>query len=85
SDEAPEDLPDPLIDDFTDATAPTETTVEPEIINFPTVAATAVEGETLALEQAEALEFEDSDDSDAAGMADLMMFLPFLGILAMFM
>ena len=85
SDEAPEDLPDPLIDDFTDATAPTETTVEPEIINFPTVAATAVEGETLALEQAEALEFEDSDDSDAGGMADLMMFLPFLGILAMFM
>lgn len=85
SDEAPEDLPDPLIDDFTDATAPTETTVEPEIINFPTVAATAVEDETLALEQAEALEFEDSDDSDAAGMADLMMFLPFLGILAMFM
>ncbi len=85
SDEAPEDLPDPLIDDFTDATAPTETTVEPEIINFPTVAATAVEDETLALEQAEALEFEDSDDSDAGGMADLMMFLPFLGILAMFM
>lgn len=86
SDEAPEDLPDPLIDDFADEPMPTEAAPEPETVDFPTVAVTALQDETLALEEATALEeSEAEDDDEATGMADLMMFLPFLGILSMFM
>ena len=86
SDEAPEDLPDPLIDDFADEPMPTEAAPEPETVDFPTVAVTALQDETLAFEEATALEeSEAEDDDEATGMADLMMFLPFLGILSMFM
>lgn len=94
SDEAPEALPDPLIDNFTDEVLPSEAAVdpaaepasEPAAIDFPTVAATAGIAETLAFEEVTALEdSETEEDDETAGMADLMMFLPFLGILAMFM
>lgn len=127
SDEAPDALPDPMIDDFTDQTAPVETVPveptpvetapveeapvettpveavvveeapvedalieaapEPAGIDFPTLAATSGVEETLAFEDARAAEDSDTDegDDDAGGVADLMMFLPFLGILAMFM
>ncbi|WP_292308813.1 type I secretion protein [Marivita sp.] len=88
SEESPEDLPDPMIDDFSDVSAPTEAAAAPEAINFPTVAATAGEEERIALEFEEAQAAEDDDaanDDDAGGVTDLMMFLPFLGILAAFM
>ena len=94
SDEAPEALPDPLIDNFTDEVLPSEAAgdpaaepvSEPAAIDFPTVAATAGTAETLAFEEVTALEdSETEEDDETAGMADLMMFLPFLGILAMFM
>ncbi|MBO6883547.1 MAG: hypothetical protein JJ869_08200 [Marivita sp.] len=94
SDELPEALPDPLIDNFTDEVLPSEAAVdpaaepvsEPAAIDFPTVAATAGIAETLAFEEVTALEdSETEEDDETAGMADLMMFLPFLGILAMFM
>lgn len=89
SDESPEDLPDPLIDDFAEELAPIEAAPEPdpEPINFPTVAVTAGTDEILAFEEAQMAdesEAEDADD-DAGGMADLMMLLPFLGILSVFM
>lgn len=94
SDEAPEALPDPLIDNFTDEVLPSEAALdpaaepasEPAAIDFPTVAATAGIAEALAFEEVTALEdSETEEDDETAGMADLMMFLPFLGILAMFM
>ena len=127
SDEAPDALPDPMIDDFTDQTPPVETAPvetapvetapvdeapvetspveaavveeapvedapieaapEPAGIDFPTLAVTSGVEETLAFEDARAAEDSDTDegDDDAGGVADLMMFLPFLGILAMFM
>lgn len=94
SDEAPEALPDPLIDNFTDEVLPSEAAVdpaaepvsEPAAIDFPTVAATAGTAETLAFEEVTALEdSETEEDDETAGMADLMMFLPFLGILGLFM
>ncbi|WP_416881826.1 type I secretion protein [Marivita sp.] len=94
SDEAPEALPDPLIDNFTDEVLPSEAAVdpaaepasEPAAIDFPTVAATAGIAETLAFEEVTALEDSETEEDDGtAGMTDLMMFLPFLGILAMFM
>ncbi|MDP4992086.1 MAG: hypothetical protein NWQ37_12895, partial [Marivita lacus] len=87
SNESPESLPDPLIDDFADETEAMDPAPAPAGIDFPTVAATAGAAETLAFEEAQAVaetEAEEEDD-DAGGMADLMMFLPFLGILAMFM
>jgi hypothetical protein len=94
SDEAPEALPDPLIDNFTDEVLPSEAAgdpaaepvSEPAAIDFPTVAATAGTAETLAFEEVTALEdSETEEDDETAGMADLMMFLPFLGILGLFM
>lgn len=94
SDEAPEALPDPMIDNFTDEVLPSEAAIDPaaepasgpESIDFPTVAATAGIAETLAFEEAMALaDSETEEDDETAGLADLMMFLPFLGILAMFM
>ncbi|MCR9107568.1 MAG: type I secretion protein [Rhodobacteraceae bacterium] len=89
SDESPEDLPAPLIDDFAEEVVPTEAAPEPapEAISFPTVAFSAEIDEALAYEEAQLAEdgaAEDEDD-DASGMADLMMLLPFLGILSMFM
>ncbi len=87
SNQSPESLPDPLIDDFADETEAMDPAPAPAGIDFPTVAATAGAAETLAFEEAQAVaetEAEEEDD-DAGGMADLMMFLPFLGILAMFM
>ncbi len=87
SNESPESLPDPLIDDFADETDAMDPAPAPAGIDFPTVAATAGAAETLAFEEAQAVadtEAEEEDD-DAGGMADLMMLLPFLGILAMFM
>lgn len=109
SDDAPDALPDPMIDDFADQTppveaAPAEATQTPDIADapvapeqievapepdatvFPTVAATAGVAETLAFEEVQAAEDDDTDDGDdAGGMADLMMFLPLLGLLAAFM
>ena len=94
SDEVPDDLPDPLIDNFTDEVLPSEAAAdiaaepasEPDAIDFPTVAVTAGDAEMMAFEEAAALEDSESDDDgDAGGVADLMMFLPFLGILAAFM
>jgi hypothetical protein len=69
------------------ADAPIEAAPEPAGIDFPTLAVTSGVEETLAFEDARAAEDSDTDegDDDAGGVADLMMFLPFLGILAMFM
>ncbi len=94
SEDAPDELPEPLIDAFTDEAA---VEVEPEVtefptaastqgIDFPTVPAAAGIDEVMAAEEAQL--FEDSEpeeDDDMGGMADLMMFLPFLGLLAAFM
>ncbi len=109
SDDAPDALPDPMIDDFADQTPPveaapaeatqtpdiadapvapeqTEVAPEPDATVFPTVAATAGVAETLAFEEVQAAEDDDTDEGDdAGGMADLMMFLPLLGLLAAFM
>ncbi|OSQ52015.1 hypothetical protein [Marivita geojedonensis] len=79
SNEAPEALPEPMIDPFTEEAA-VET--DDSVIDFPTVAATAAPDEFLAMEEAEALD-EAEDDSDD-GMADLVAALPFLGLLVLF-
>lgn len=79
SNEAPETLPEPMIDPFTEEAA-VET--DDSVIDFPTVAATAAPDEFLAMEEAEALD-EAEDDSDD-GMADLVAALPFLGLLVLF-
>ena len=79
SNEAPEALPEPMIDPFTEEVA-VET--DDSVIDFPTVAATAAPDEFLAMEEAEALD-EAEDDSDD-GMADLVAALPFLGLLVLF-
>ena len=109
SDDAPDALPEPMIDAFSDQTppvdaAPAEAIQTPEIADeavapeqtevapdpadtvFPMVAATEGVAETLAFEEAQAAEDDGSDDGDdAGGLADLMMFMPLLGILAAFM
>lgn len=86
SEESPEDLPEPMIDDFSENDPALDPANAPSGIDFPTVEASGIE-ETLAFEEAQAVEFdaEDEDDGDAGGIADLMMALPFLGLLAMFM
>jgi hypothetical protein len=101
SDEAPEDLPEPMIDPFTEESAveaeeapveaeeaPVETERSPveaeeADLPFPTVPATAITDETLAAEEAAAMDEADSDDDD--GMADILAAIPFLGLLALFM
>ncbi|WP_439124323.1 type I secretion protein [Marivita sp.] len=94
SEDAPDELPEPLIDAFTDEAA---VEVEPEVtefptaastqgIDFPTVPAAAGIDEVMAAEEAQLFEDnEPEEDDDMGGMADLMMFLPFLGLLAAFM
>ena len=110
SEDAPEVLPDPLIDAFSDAAtlessvdaasaepAPVDAPVveaapvqvaaveaTPAVIDFPTVASTAGGGAFAVAEDAEPVEDSD-DDGDMGGMADLMMLLPFVGLLAVFM
>ena len=110
SEDAPEVLPDPLIDAFNDA-ATVESSVDaasaepapvdapvveaapvqvaavaatPAVIDFPTVASTAGGDAFAVAEDAEPVEDSD-DDGDMGGMADLMMLLPFAGLLAVFM
>ena len=94
SSEAPEDLPEPMIDPFVEQApldaeeAPVETEQAPveaeeADLPFPTVPATAIADETLAAEEAEAMEEDDGEDDD--GMADMLAVLPFLGLLALFM
>lgn len=83
SNEAPEDLPEPMIDPFTEESA---VEADDTVVQFPTVAATAGTDEFLAAEEAQALDDSESDeDDDMGGMADLVAVLPFLGLLALFM
>lgn len=83
SNEAPEDLPEPMIDPFTEESA---VDADDTVVQFPTVAATAGTDEFLAAEEAQALDDSESDeDDDMGGMADLVAVLPFLGLLALFM
>lgn len=83
SNEAPEDLPEPMIDPFTEESA---VEADDTVVQFPTVAATAGTDEFLAAEEAQALDDRESDeDDDMGGMADLVAVLPFLGLLALFM
>ncbi|MFP7570824.1 hypothetical protein [Marivita sp. S2033] len=80
SQEAPDALPDPMIDPFTDDGAAEDTELQ-----FPTVPFTPSDDEFLAAEQADAYEEEDEGDDDLAGLGDLMAAIPFLGLLALFM
>ncbi|WP_439522841.1 type I secretion protein [Marivita sp.] len=83
SNEAPEDLPEPMIDPFTEESA---VEADDTVVQFPTVAATAGTDEFLAAEEAQALDDSESDEGDdMGGMADLVAVLPFLGLLALFM
>ncbi len=83
SNEAPEDLPEPMIDPFTEESA---VDADDTVVQFPTVAATAGTDEFFAAEEAQALDDSESDeDDDMGGMADLVAVLPFLGLLALFM
>ncbi|MGJ8603887.1 MAG: type I secretion protein [Marivita sp.] len=93
SDEAPEALPDPLIDPFVEGTAGepsaetgTQTEADAPDANFPTVAVTQSAREFLAAEEAAATDAEQEDDDDGMdGLGDLIAVLPFLGLLALFM
>lgn len=82
SEDAPEDLPNPLIDAFRDDGADAGGEAAPE---FPTVPFSARMSEEFAAEDADAAEDDDEGESDMDGMADLLAALPLLGLLALFM
>jgi len=93
SEEAPEALPDVLIDPFTEESeAPDDTSEE---VDMATVAVEEAElplatvpFDEAEFEEAQALqdaEEDESDGGDLAGMGDLVAALPFLGLLALFM
>ncbi|MCL3883672.1 hypothetical protein [Marivita sp. GX14005] len=79
SQEAPEDLPDPMIEaDAAEAIAPE--------MPLPTIPFDAAEQERLAAQQSDEMaEEETEDEGDLAGLGDLMAAIPFLGLLAYFM
>lgn len=90
SDEAPETLPEPMIDPFTEAgeSGGTEASAETEAeFPFPTVAATPGMDEFLAAEEAAAQDdaATEQEEDGMEGLADLMAALPLLGLMAFFM
>ncbi|WP_299791973.1 type I secretion protein [uncultured Marivita sp.] len=84
SDDAPEALPEPMIDPFLEESAVEDGETE---FPFPTVAATAGTDEFLAMEEAEALEDSEAEDDEGGmeGLGDLIAALPILGLMALFM
>lgn len=84
STDAPETLPEPMIDPFTE-----ETAIQPDDtgLDFPRFASTAATDEVLAMEEAAAFDAEESDEDDdgMGGLAELMVALPFLGLMALLM
>lgn len=84
SDDAPEALPEPMIDPFVEESAVEDGEAD---FPFPTVAATAGTDEFLAMEEAEALEDSEAEDDEGGmdGLGDLIAALPILGLMALFM
>lgn len=90
SEEAPEALPDVLIDPFVeDGEAPDETVedteVAEEVAELPFATVPFNEAEFEEAQAAEDAEEGESDGGELAGMGDLVAALPFLGLLALFM
>jgi len=84
SEQAPETLPDPLIEAAPgDAAADTE---GDNVLDFPTVAARASDADAVDAEDATTEAAEDtSDDNDMGGLVELLAVIPILGLMAMFM
>jgi hypothetical protein len=82
SEEAPEDLPEPMIDPFVEEDQPSETDA-----GIPTLPFSERSSAELAAQEAEEAEEADQDEGedDMDGMADLLAMIPLLGLLALFM
>ncbi|MCK0148797.1 type I secretion protein [Marivita sp. S6314] len=86
SEEAPDALPEPMIDPFVEDGADSDASTDLDQL-FPTVPFSEADATYLAAEEAAAAEEggEDSDDDGMGGLADLMAAIPLLGLMALFM